>query len=764
MKVLVSGVEAEEKANSLQLNDDIGKRSTGSITFFKEPGFNIKSGERVDIYDDDGTQIFGGFAKRPRTRSAFGIDTLEIQVQLVDNTDILQRRRVAETYVDYSDYQIIQDIYDRYLKEEGIKLGVVASNSGDVNTETKIETTRADFTSGILSSLEVDEGGTMTLENISDNPPVSRVVEDFEDTTYNFNFNGSWERSSFRAYQGTYGFRSDSIDHRESSMSDFNITVREGAIGKLSFFYWVSSEQNEDFFEVWATKDNVQTLLLKASGIDETWRFFSKTLDSGDYKITFIYDKDKTVSRGYDRALIDQITFEEWEGLVYPSQGERIAPKITSTSDAIKTVLIEGDWDTPEGTSIEFYYSLDNQETWELAENNIIRRSVNGAVGIDVKAVLKTTDTTKTPIVKEIRYILETAAGTYIRKAVFNYVSASQALDEICELSGAIWWITADKTLHYVSRDEFKSPWDITPAHAPIEDIEVETDLNQYRNRQYLRAGQDTTDLQTERIKGDGSKRTFNLGYQVAQLPTVFLNDVEQTVGVRQKDKNKAFYWAKGEKEITQDESRTPLSSTDVLRVEYYGLYPIIVVAEDDAAINEMKGRTGDTGLYEDVEENSLIDDGDLALEFANSRLKRYAKINTRVSFRTMKKGLQAGQLIPIDLPEHEVNGEFLISSVQIQVDVNGLVFYNIECVDGEDVGGWENFFKQLARASKTYVIRENEVLIRLATQAERFGFGEEMDYTRFVCKFPSKGEVYFSGPQPLVIDPVYPSYTFYPC
>ncbi|MFC3883749.1 hypothetical protein ACFOU2_09650 [Bacillus songklensis] len=748
MKAFINGVEARYVLNSLSLNDDTGKRSTGSIKFIRENGLAIKSGAKVDIYDVEGSHIFGGFAKKPKIKSYRGLSV--IQVQLVDNTDIANRRIVAETYVDWVDHDIVKDIHERYLKEDGIKLGVIASNSGDATTETKIETTKADFMSGVLSGVEIDDGGTMTLENISDNPPISRVVEDFEDITYNFNFNGTWERSSFRAYQGTYGFRSDSIDHRESSMSDFDITVREGAIGKLSFFYWVSSEKNEDFFEVWATKDDVQTLLLKASGIDETWRYFSKTLDPGSYKITFIYDKDKSVDRGYDRALVDQIVFEEWEGLVYPSQGERIAPKITSTSDAIKTIRIEWDGETPAGTSVEFYYSLDDQETWELAADNVIRRSVNGAVGVDVKTVLKTSDTTKTPAIKEIRYVLETTAGTHIRKAVFNYVKASQAFDEICELSGAVWWVTSDKVLHYVARDEFKAPWSITPEHSPTQNFEVETDLSEYRNRQYLRAGQDITDLQTESMKGDGSKRTFPVGYKIAQRPVVFLNEVEQTVGIRQVDKNKAFYWSKNEKEITQDENATPLSSTDILRVEYYGFYPIIVVAEDAEAIEEMKARTGDTGLYEDVEENENIDDSDLALEFANSKLQKYAKINTRIRFDTVKKGLQAGQLLPINRPDYDVNDEFLITSVEIKPFNDDFILYSIECVDGDDVGGWENFFKQLARSQKTYVIRENEVLIRLATQLERVGFAEEMSYKPFACKFPGYD--------------VYPSNTFIPC
>ncbi len=151
-------------------------------------------------------------------------------------------------------------------------------------------------------------------------------------------------------------------------------------------------------------------------------------------------------------------------------------------------------------------------------------------------------------------------------------------------------------------------------------------------------------------------------------------------------------------------------------------------------------------------------------MEFANSKLIKYAKINTRIRFETIKKGLQAGQLLTINLPDYDINDEFLITSVQVKPFNDEYILYSIEAVDGDDVGGWENFFKQLAKASKTYVIRENEVLIRLATQSERFGFGEHQDYTIFVCKFPNNGYVTFYGAQPALVDALYPSYDFYPC
>ena len=124
------------KFDSFSLDDDVGKRSSGDITFRRRNGFNIKSGHRVDIFNAEGQHIFGGFAKRPVIRPR-GAGDPEIKVKLVDNTDIAERRIVAETYFEEIDHSIVKDVYDRYLKEEGVKLGVISGSNSVITTEIK---------------------------------------------------------------------------------------------------------------------------------------------------------------------------------------------------------------------------------------------------------------------------------------------------------------------------------------------------------------------------------------------------------------------------------------------------------------------------------------------------------------------------------------------------------------------------------------------------------------------------------------------------
>jgi len=46
-----------------------------------------------------------------------------------------------------------------------------------------------------------------------------------------------------------------------------------------------------------------------------------------------------------------------------------------------------------------------------------------------------------------------------IVRAVFNYIKASRALDELSELVGYSWWIDADKGLHFTERATYAAPW-----------------------------------------------------------------------------------------------------------------------------------------------------------------------------------------------------------------------------------------------------------------------------------------------------------------
>ncbi|MFA7121635.1 MAG: hypothetical protein WC277_09145 [Bacilli bacterium] len=306
--------------------------------------------------------------------------------------------------------------------------------------------------------------------------------------------------------------------------------------------------------------------------------------------------------------------------------------------------------------------------------------------------------------------------GPILELATFNYLPASQAFDEVCELIGYSWDIDTDRDLHLFERASNTAPFSLTVTSANWRRMRVQRPRDDYRNRQYIRAGTALSDSRSETFAGDGEIRSFLLSLPCGAVPTITLDSAAQTVGIGQVDTGKDWYWNKGSNVITQDASGTVLTSTTVLAVTYRGQYPLLVLAQDDAAIAARQTIEGGSGIYDAIEDASDIDDRALAEDKGRAYLRKYGVIPDIVTFETDADGLRAGQLISITVPVHDLDGDYLIERVTSQ-DVGGKLYrYAVQALSGESLGGWLNWFKKLATASRKKVIRENEVVLLLRT------------------------------------------------
>lgn len=355
-------------------------------------------------------------------------------------------------------------------------------------------------------------------------------------------------------------------------------------------------------------------------------------------------------------------------------------------------------------------------------------------------------------VVEELANIQQ---GPTIREAVVNYAPVTEALDGLAEKAGFIWWIDAAKALHFVERATYAAPWQAAAADMRQGSVTVEHANPKYRNRQYIKGGRDVTDPQTESRKGDGDTRSFALGFPIAKVPTVQVNAVAQTVGIKGIDTGKQWYWSKGDPVLTQDPTGVPLATTDTLSISYQGEYDIIVLSEDNAQIvGRQQVEGGGTGYVEDVADEPQTSNRDAAFQSANAKLKQYAQIGRRLRFRTRRTGLAPGQLLAVNLPEHALNGtEMLIESVSIS-DEADVLWYDVLAVEGPEQGSWSRMFKAMATRGQAFVERVNigqdQTLIILQTFNEAWPWGETVTVTVFACPIPSVN--------------LYPSATLYPC
>lgn len=313
--------------------------------------------------------------------------------------------------------------------------------------------------------------------------------------------------------------------------------------------------------------------------------------------------------------------------------------------------------------------------------------------------------------------------GPVITEAIFNYIHIDEAMESLGEKAAFEWYIDPDKNLHFFSRSAFMAPTNITET-SDIKNVQVEPSAEEYRNKQYIRAGKDITDPITKKFKGDGQSKTFTVDYDLALEPVVKVDGVTQTVGIRGLESTQQWFWNKGDKVISQadGEEVTPLTTSQTLEIIFQGYFDIVVVSYDQAAVEEMQDIEGGTGIHEAVLDDPSLTSRMSAFESASAKLRRYARIGSKVLFDTKITGLRPGQILPVELLSFGINqNDYLIESIKANEigTHDGRLLYQVSCVDGAATGGWANFFKKMATTNQTYVIyeniQENEVLITLS-------------------------------------------------
>jgi hypothetical protein len=325
--------------------------------------------------------------------------------------------------------------------------------------------------------------------------------------------------------------------------------------------------------------------------------------------------------------------------------------------------------------------------------------------------------------------------GPTISRAVFNYDNGNVAMNQLCEITGFFWGIDNDLQLNFFDRATYTAPFVLTDTSHNYGKLQAEENANLYRNRQYVRGPQAVSALQIRTFAGDGETQTFAVELPLASKPALKINGVAVAagdIGIRGLDTGKKWYWQKNEKDISQESTETKLTSSDVLTVEFYGYYPLIIVADKPAEILGRQTLEGGSGLYEQVTEAPAIDTQDAALQFTNGLLEKYGAITQVITFNTYDHGLKAGHLIPIQNTMHGLNGTYLIESVTARAD-GDLTLYSVKCLDGSSIGGWERFYKSLIQAGKKFTIRDNEILVKLITFRDDFitpVMEDEMTYT----------------------------------
>jgi hypothetical protein len=282
------------------------------------------------------------------------------------------------------------------------------------------------------------------------------------------------------------------------------------------------------------------------------------------------------------------------------------------------------------------------------------------------RITLSTSDPTASPQVYELSISAHDNSiqpGAFIPQTSCSIINGNkntlaQTLDDLARQSNNFWWRIAGYKLYFQAHQSKPAAWVASNADIQVQNLQLETINDLYRNGQWINNGTDTLPV-TDSFAGDDTSTTFHTGYPVDSITSITVNGVEQAVGVKDADTGKAWYYTRGDTAIVQDTSGVPL----------------------------------------------LKDPAQVMTTRAAGYLAQYAQASRTATFTTLREGLGVGELLTIFLdPLGVQDGWFIISELDTtlrKVFINGIptqqAVYDVTAVSGPVVGDWTRFLTNLS-------------------------------------------------------------------
>jgi hypothetical protein len=362
------------------------------------------------------------------------------------------------------------------------------------------------------------------------------------------------------------------------------------------------------------------------------------------------------------------------------------------------------------GTGISRYYQL---------RFNQLGQDVS-AHTLQTRLRLASTNPLATPQVQDVNLVAfgtTIAAGALIPQTAMYHQYMDKNIADLATPSNFWWNIDKNRVPYFLPQNALPAPWIASDGGSPVSglaqgdfldaNITVEDASDLYRNREIVENVLGSLTINETRL-GDGVSTSWTFGDQWAGAPTITITNLTSgavsvgTVGVKNVDTGKQFYYAVGDNTITEDSSVPLYDFTFSLNFTGPGQYLTYSQYDDIAGQAARAAMEGvGTGIVTHVTDGTGLTkaQGDLlapALVVQNG-LGRLLKATTR------RFGLTPGQILSVFLTAHNVwNGQFLIRSVKTTLTTEGPTgsmvqqgWYQIEACSGSDAGDWSRLYKR---------------------------------------------------------------------
>ena len=322
------------------------------------------------------------------------------------------------------------------------------------------------------------------------------------------------------------------------------------------------------------------------------------------------------------------------------------------------------------------------------------------------------------------------AGAPAVEYIVFEYVRPSECFKQLCDYVGWQWQPDYYKDLQFFSAEALASPAPLTLVPGgQFRFGKHSIDTQGLRNRVYVRGGTMLSDPQTIEWKADGVARIWNLpwgphecSFHVGEIPvTMGIENVDEDDGTHDYFLNFQEKYIKCATATTTPAAGTTMSLTARQDID------VITMVEDlesQAAIAAVQG--GD-GVYEHV----IVDDSLTTIQVAEAAgmadLREHANPRVKGSFETEVPGWVPGQIVPINLPDRGVVGEYLVQKVSLSPTWASPSIWTYRIDYGGRLLGIADFLKALVSAQQKKKLAETAILHKFIYGTDRLGVSAEL-------------------------------------
>lgn len=347
---------------------------------------------------------------------------------------------------------------------------------------------------------------------------------------------------------------------------------------------------------------------------------------------------------------------------VKPSNGE----EIIISKDGIKEFagIIDKVDEDPQSTDVIFYKCSARDYTYQLDAKMVVEDYEGYTADAIVRDIITKYCTAFTSV------HVYTGAPT-IEKKVFPYMKPSDCLKWLANYVGWDWYVDYDKDVWFFDPTvlSFPAPITIDVSTTGIRNLSHNLEIEGLRNRVYVIGGTYLSDLLSPALewKADGLLTSWTLpwaaDYESASLT---VNGADVTLGQSGVDSKSSFeYMLDSEKQTLS--CGTASAPADGVTMSLSCRIPLDVITQVDDKDSQVAVAAiqGGDGIYENVINDDSITTLEAAIAAGQADLDEWANPQVNGSFQNCTyTGWAPGQLLPINLPDRGIVGDYIIQKV----------------------------------------------------------------------------------------------------